>query len=246
MEVIKTTNYNIFKKYAKNREIDLNLVEIFKLNLAKCNLLQFRPVLVNDKMEVMDGQHRLEACRLLGLPVWYQVKSDMNDNELLILNSVGKPWTMNDYLEFYIKKGNKNYIICKEIMERYRITINFMLNFAEKKEKVLGKPFREGRFVMIKKEKVIEIFEMYHEIREYLIQKMESQARRFVNNRTFFTAIVSFLTHPGVEKDIFIHKLEMKLGLLRPCTCVLDYLRIFQAIYNFRNTNPINLVNEVV
>lgn len=241
----ETTEYQLFKKCKLNRELDESLVKIFEFNLAKCNLLKYRPILVNDCFEVIDGQHRLEACKRLSLPVHYQVKCDMSENDLIMLNTVGKAWTYNDFMNFYIAKGKPEYINIKAIMEEFKIPIWHILLFTGKRHSNVGEQFKSGEIKMLGKDKIRELINIFVEIKEFLKVKMVSQDRRYLMNKTFFRAIISFLTHPGVDKDVFIHKLEIKLGLLRSCTNAKEYLQIFQHIYNYKNSNPVNLMSEL-
>lgn len=66
----KTKNYSLFKKYAKNRDIDGRHVEKLIASIKTANLLDCEPILVNEKMEVIDGQHRLEAAKSLNLDIY--------------------------------------------------------------------------------------------------------------------------------------------------------------------------------
>ena len=63
-QVRTTVRYDDFHILPGNREINqahvLELIESF----GKANLFDAHPVVVNEKMEVIDGQHRLEAARI--------------------------------------------------------------------------------------------------------------------------------------------------------------------------------------
>jgi len=75
-EVIKTKDYSIFKKHESNRGIDQNNLKKIVNSIKAEDLLAFRPILVDAQMRVIDGQHRLEAARLLDLDVYYQRKEE--------------------------------------------------------------------------------------------------------------------------------------------------------------------------
>lgn len=105
-----TTNYKEFKTLEGNREVDMahikRLAETMSLypELAKAI-----PVLVNEKMEVIDGQHRIEALKLLERPITYLVIEGADLGSVHTLNTVVKRWTPRDYAESYAKLGKKEY-----------------------------------------------------------------------------------------------------------------------------------------
>ena len=68
-----------------------------------------RPILVNENMEVIDGQHRLEALRKLGYPVYYQIGEGLGLKETIEMNAVQKHWNPLDYANSYAASGLESY-----------------------------------------------------------------------------------------------------------------------------------------
>ena len=60
--IYKTTNYGMFKLKFGNRPIDNNHVNKLRRSMTK----QFikTPITVNKRMEICDGQHRLQQSKL--------------------------------------------------------------------------------------------------------------------------------------------------------------------------------------
>ncbi len=67
------------------------------------------PIIVNENMEVIDGQTRLAACRELKIPVYYVVSPGIGIDECVALNSSAKTWKITDYIQSYADQGNENY-----------------------------------------------------------------------------------------------------------------------------------------
>ena len=65
MEIKKTRMYDIFRFKKENREINYNKVMNLKSKLINDGR-QIVPIICNRDMEVIDGQHRLEALKELG------------------------------------------------------------------------------------------------------------------------------------------------------------------------------------
>ena len=58
-QVIKTNDYNTFKVMPGNRPVNKLHVRRLSKSMEEKHLMS--PILVNEKMQVIDGQHRLEA-----------------------------------------------------------------------------------------------------------------------------------------------------------------------------------------
>ena len=68
-QVYKTNNYDIFKLMPNNRNVNLTHVGRLKLSFKEMYLIS--PIIVNSRMEIIDGQHRLHAAKELNLPIYY-------------------------------------------------------------------------------------------------------------------------------------------------------------------------------
>src|SRR5687767_13196050 len=115
-----TKDYSVFKRIKGNREVYpqhvKNLVESFKGNP---DILSYNPVLVNDRFEVIDGQHRIAAAKKLNIPVYYIVHKKLGLKDIQGLNSGTKPWGPMDYAKCYAELGKISYQIYVDIAEDY-------------------------------------------------------------------------------------------------------------------------------
>ena len=68
--VNRTTDYSLFKRLEGNRNVLEIRVKRITASIKKVGWIQ-NPVIVNEKMEVIEGQGRLEALKRLGMPVDY-------------------------------------------------------------------------------------------------------------------------------------------------------------------------------
>lgn len=116
-KIYLTKDYSIFKKLEQNRNTSSSHVGKLCVSIKQKNLLCDFPITVNRQYEILDGQHRLEACQQLDLPVWYKFSVEMDVEDITTINSMFKGWTLRDYLNKEIGKKNENYIKFKEFME---------------------------------------------------------------------------------------------------------------------------------
>lgn len=94
------TNYKVFKKLNGNRSINMKIVNRIIESIKKVGQIPV-PIVVNENMEVIDGQNRLEAFEILGLPVYYVITNGAGTSECIMLNINQTPWKLGDYIDTY-------------------------------------------------------------------------------------------------------------------------------------------------
>lgn len=124
--VVRTTefisDYAKFKHIESNREVSPN----YALSKDISENGQLSPVIVkkeDEKLLVLDGQHRLFHLKELKLPVEVLYISDDfkgdNFDAVKSLNVCSKNWTNKDYSNHYIKEGNKDFEKFDELVNKF-------------------------------------------------------------------------------------------------------------------------------
>lgn len=257
--ITKTADYTIFNKSLFNREIQEKNVTKIMRSLRRKNLLKNRPILVDKDLNVIDGQHRLEAAKRLNMPVWYEVQEDITPEDIILLNDNQRLWDNNAYLNFYVEKGNEHYIRLKSFILENGISLstafavlglkignggNYMRKDGAGDE---PNPFKGGRFIFPEAADQIEavhILKKSKEIIDYIKPKVEGN-HRYLEGPHMRRALYIFLSIKAVDFDVFMGKLAQRLDLVRPCSRISEFVNVFKQIYNFKNRNPITL-EEVV
>jgi len=117
LPVYKTFNYDQFNFVKANRPISQSLlkelIEAFRIeyHLTICN--------VNEKMDIIDGQHRILACKALNEPVRYVIDSKAGINEIKGLNKTGQRWEKKEFLHLHTTLGVEPYVQMTEFMKKY-------------------------------------------------------------------------------------------------------------------------------
>ena len=101
-----TTDYSMFKTMPGNREVSSKRIESITKNVKMFG--QLNPIIVNENYEVIDGQGRLAACKLLEIPVWYIVCSGLTWEHCVAMNSTGVNWAIKNYIDAYADHGPKH------------------------------------------------------------------------------------------------------------------------------------------
>jgi hypothetical protein len=148
MEILKTKNYDDFSVIISNREVDKAHVKRLAASIKRKNLLYIRPILVNNKMQIIDGQHRLAAAEQLGEFVYYLKVQDLDKDDIAILNTAQKNWSRMDFINFYAVEGKPEFKELCNIINKYKILKpSFIL-------RIVGecKHLREGKIRLIESE----------------------------------------------------------------------------------------------
>lgn len=104
-QVHTTTDYFLFKPIEGNR--NKNLLHINRLKKSMAETYLFTVIIVNEKYEIIDGQHRFECVKELKLPMHYIVCKGYGLNEVHVLNQNSKTWNADDYLTGYCNLETK-------------------------------------------------------------------------------------------------------------------------------------------
>lgn len=113
-----TNNYDVFKKLGGNRLINQKNVDTIIKNIEVNGVLP-TIVIVNEKMEIIDGQHRVEAFKRLGINVMFQIFEGLDLDDCIAMNISGKKWSLIDYVHSYAEQGSEDYIYLHEKILEY-------------------------------------------------------------------------------------------------------------------------------
>jgi hypothetical protein len=121
---MKTNNYEIFNFMPNNRPINGGLVKRLMASISDLGYINARPVIVNESMVIIDGQHRFEACKRLGFPIVYEISNiDMN-KAMLALNANQVSWALNDFIVSHANQNISHYSEILEFNKRYSLGIS--------------------------------------------------------------------------------------------------------------------------
>lgn len=236
MELYETDDYSIFNKYKDNRDIAPTLVKRFEIALKQNNLTKFRPIMVNSKMEVIDGQHRLQAAKNLHIKIWYAVKQDFVETDLIDLNSIGEIWKFDDYFKYYIKKGFPEYLKLEKITIKYSLCHKTLISFIIDYK---WKNFQKGEIKTVLDCYIDEIMSIFIVITAWIRKSFCTTDRMYIKNVRFTRTLIDFLGKEDVDHQIFFKKLQLKSDFLKNCATIGEYLKLFLKIYNYKNLNKI-------
>jgi hypothetical protein len=235
IQVHTTTDYSLFKTLNGNRNVNHLHLSRLKESIKKNHLTTI--IMVNDKFEIIDGQHRFIICQELKLPINYIIQKNYGLNEVQILNANMKNWQTQDYVNGYCDLGYKDYIVYRDFINEYgfqsQVAILLLSEETSGGNKFsAGTKFKEGKFKVKDLNNAKKMAEK--------IMMIEPYYKGYLR-RSFINALVSMFKNENFEFTEFIAKLKQQPTTMQDCTSTTQYKVLIEEIYNYRRREKINL-----
>jgi len=232
VKVYVTKNYEWFETIQGNRPLNKTKIrKIISEIKAGTNLLQECPIIVverDGKLYVMDGQHRLEVCKLIESYVWYVIRTELSLFEIAKMNTNTEKWTNDDYLNCYAVNGDSDYAFLKAFKEEYDFPIavcvellikglNYVSHIPEDIE-----AFKAGQFEIKQQEEAVLIAN----------EVMKFSNFKGYTSRHFVVCIAKIIKDGKVGIAEIRKAWESRPDMLENHTSWKDYILNFEAIIN--------------
>lgn len=243
-QIQKTNNYDMFKlrQLNDNREsISPKRVQELVDSISQKNLLEYRPIVVNSDMEVIEGQHRFLAAKQLGVDIYYQVKEDFQATDILLMNNA-KAWSIADYLNFFVKNGYPEYIKLNEFMKKNQLNLIITLSMVMPRSRQATQLFKEGKFKFVEEEFGGDLETCWETID--LLKRLNGNDYYYVSAR-FWKPLLKLIRHPSFDKDLWFRNLTRMSSMISAKISEKEYSQAFMAVHNWRNPSKVDLIDEV-
>lgn len=244
MQITSTTMYSKFNFLKNNRPVKRDLVNRLKASILYKNMLHLKPILVDQNMCIIDGQHRFTAAQELGVPIYYQMetkKEPVKIEELVCLQISGQ-WKLEDYLHAWMESGNKAYIMLQNMMNDLKIGLPQALMYLDARigYRTGSRDFREGKLMIEDLDRVYDKINKVKKSIEFIKEKyMGNDNLKWTQSKMCHKSLSLLIDHPEFNYDDFMRKLPYHIQKIRPCNNYKEYMKMFLHIYNWRNKNPI-------
>lgn len=223
-KIHQTEDYTLFKRILGNRKMSQpHINRLIDAISQDASVISYNPIVVNEKYEVVDGQHRLEAIKKLGLPVHYIQEEGLTLANVQSLNAMSKVWSPMDYARSYSELGNKNYKLYIDFKIEFKLNHDVLRAFLSLDKPTTVEMFRHGMFKVPSVDKSWDLCACHREVGEYYERyKLRSFALAFKriweNNEYNHKRMLDKLSKFG-------HKIE-------DYSLVEDYQRALENVYN--------------
>jgi len=232
-QVVQTKDYQQFNKAAGNRDVIQLHVERLKTSMEEEYLMS--PIIVNEKMEIIDGQHRFEAVRQLDLPIRFIKVRGYALSQMQQMNANQKDWGIMDHIQAHAEMGNENFKQLIMFIEKHRkekplrvILHAYGMNGNTRKTLLESGNYKYD----IKKEAQAErLLDAINEIQPYY---------KGAHRIAFIGAIRKLMKHDVFNLALFIDKLSKFSSMMVDCTTVDNYIDLIEHIYNYKSRNKVS------
>lgn len=235
--VYETEDYSIFKELENNRDVTVARVNKLVASFSQKEILN--PIVVNEKMEIVDGQGRYEALKTLGRTIKFIVVQGADVDDCRRMNAYNSKWTSTDFITSYANAGNENYINLLECQKQCKFPIGRILALCGIKTKHIHDDYTvnswstnsislgELIFTESDKQKAIKLVAMTKEIYQAL-------ALTGKGGEKFYDALHKIFKTEGYDHKRMIEKCKK----CRSSFCVManlpDMLKEFSRVYNWK------------
>lgn len=130
LQVRRTKNYDQFRKIKGNRKVQMGHVNNLVKMISKYNLLPHFVGVVTKDGYIIDGQHRLEAAKANDLWFYFTIVPEKIDDIIVsLVNAVQLKWTVDNYINFFADRGEKQYRWIRELHEQYKVSNSSLIVF---------------------------------------------------------------------------------------------------------------------
>lgn len=222
-----THDYEKFSLILINRPV--NEKRVLKLaNRIKegKNYLRHYPILVNTRLEIIDGQHRHAAARMTGETLYYLIDDALSVE--IASDAVGNTanWSMKDRLNSFAERGFGDYRILREFWAQHPWLPISVLPILCSSKTWRSDSFKNGHYHIDRMDYAQRVVAMANDFKRYV---------HFAHTRPFLGTLMNLASNPDYDHKTMLQKMEYQSSKLVQCATVEQYLDIFSNIYNYRS-----------
>lgn len=231
MKIIESKEYDKFKILNGNRCIRASHVKRLIESMTEKYIPV--PIIVNELHYIIDGQHRMEACKEMGIPFHYIEIKGLGLEDVQRLNSNNKKWSIEDIMESHIDLGNSNYVAYRAFLETHNFghEPNWVLLKGPDKEGT-RQEFRRGKFVLSQRE--IKQGGIYAQQINEILEYFEEDDIVHAKKRNSIIALMKCFRNDKYSQPKMLTKLKQAKRKLEAKKCTQDYTRQLEEIYFYK------------
>lgn len=230
-EIKMTKDYSLFTRLEGNRALTKARAKKIRDSIEKVGYIPV-PIVVNEKMQVIDGQGRLEALKELNLPVYYIVVPGIGRDECISMNIGLENWKVMDYINSYAETGDASYTNLLSLIQKYseKLHTRTILNVsAGTFDYVPTERIKSGQFEMSMAE-----YAEADNILEWLSKFNNIFNRIKGHTEHYYSALAFCYKDPEIDNCRIENKLSLRQASLIPVTTTQQALEEIEKIYNHK------------
>jgi hypothetical protein len=230
--VKSTFDYDSFVILDANRDVDEGHIRRLQRQSEDVGNITFiQPITVNENMEVIDGQHRLEVAKERGDEVFYLIVPGLRIEDAVNMNVNHRSWTPADYAKSYSTQGNSNYQRYLDLREEFGFAhTQTVLAINGGEQPGMQRAFRTGDMLLPE--------ERMEGLRERLTLMADLQeALGHGMTGAVFAAMWRTINMDSYDHPRLLQRLEWQGSTIGSFSNTTDALRAIEDVYNYRYTD---------
>lgn len=230
-QIFQEENYDVFRRLPDNRDVLGRRLNKLIASISSRYILN--PIVVNEKMEIIDGQGRFEAMKALNMPIDYIISHGATSDDCRRMNKYNTKWSTLDFAKSYAKTGNESYIsllnACKLTGYPISKTLRLSGHSAKCNEANKMTSFEKGelKFDETDVKTVLETKKAIDEI----VEALQFTGRI---NDAFIISVKIARETKGYSHDRMLANCRKLRGSYTQMSRIGDQLKEFERIYNYK------------
>ena len=225
-----TKDYSIFKRLVGNRDIPETRISKIVESIQTIGWVR-NPIIVNENMEVIDGQGRLTALQRLKMPVEYIIAEGAGNKECIYMNMNMVNWKLPDFIKSYAEQGNENYQRLLSLMEKYANgNLDIISTAVYRISKSKHRDIKQGTLQLTEEQAKAAIPRL--EFIKPILEKIDE--RKLPGSLvTLMQTLIYYFDYPEVDKDRLAYSVEKYIYNATPWVLNTDCEREVENAYNY-------------
>lgn len=225
-QIYESSDYSIVKIKIGNREINSRHVKRLAVKISEDGLRI--PIQINSKGEILDGQHRFFACKMLNIPFKFYIENEKTELEdIQKLNGINRSWSIEDVLKSKVVSGNPHYIEFDRIANNHNLRYTTLFHICE----IRNTGFRDGKLKITDKNKIVQ------HIKD--IETVTANWKDQVNERLEIAIYTFFKTYKTATVGDLVGKMIKYPAKTFHCNTTKEYIDCLFNLYNYNNRKPL-------
>ena len=229
-KVYTTKDYSIFKRLVGNRDIPETRISKIVESIQTIGWVR-NPIIVNENMEVIDGQGRLTALQRLKMPVEYIIAEGAGNKECIYMNMNMVNWKLPDFIKSYAEQGNENYQRLLSLMEKYANgNLDIISTAVYRVSKSKHRDIKQGTLQLTEEQAKAAIPRL--EFIKPILEKIDE--RKLPGSLvTLMQTLIYYFDYPEVDKDRLAYSVEKYIYNSTPWVLNTDCETEVENCYNY-------------
>lgn len=232
--VYETSDYDAFHRLDENRIVTDARAAKLAASIGEKEILN--PIIVNESMEIIDGQGRYEALKRLGKPIKFLIAAGTSVDDCRRMNRYNSKWTATEWVLSYMKNSDPvirdNYTRLENMRKETGLSYSIILKLSG------HTPYAKGpdgnRFEAGKISFSEEAAERVREIHSAGLDIMNALLVTKSTNQTFWTAVGIVTRTEGYDHERMLRNCAKQRSTYQQMASTKAQLIEFSRIYNYK------------